>query len=445
MLTIEFAFFLVGFIIMVGYFGLIVFKKTKISEIILLLILGLIIGPISKEIGFFLISPSQLNAFQSFLPFFASFALIMILFEGGMQLNFFKTIKALPISLVFTLIVFLSGLILTVLSLFVLSLLGFIMFDLLLAVFIGAILGGTSSAVIVPVVKNTSANDETKTLLSLESALTDALCIITVVAIAQIFLSGSVSVEMIAGGIMANFSIAAVTGFCVGILWLKVLSHLHSKKYEYLVTLAVLLFLYSVVQNIGGNGAIAALIFGIVLGNSEDITTMLKITKRTVNNDIKNFQSEISFLIKTFFFVYLGILFQINFLSIPVIVISITIIVLIFLSRTFGSIILQKIMPIFTKDRQLIAFMSARGLAAAVLVSIPITMGLDKVAPEIFTNLMINQITAISFLVIFGTNILTTIGIFLNEKNNPPIDKPDEKELLLKEIKADLNKISTKI
>ncbi|MDD3083681.1 MAG: cation:proton antiporter [Candidatus ainarchaeum sp.] len=443
MLTVEFTFLIVAFIILTGYFGLIIFKKTKVSEIIILLTLGLLIGPISKEIGFVLISPSQLIAFQSFLPFFASFALIMILFEGGMQLNFFKTIKALPSSLIFTISIFTLTIILTTCALWFLSLINLLEFNLLLAIFIGAIVGGTSSAVIIPIIKNTSANEETKTLLSLESALTDALCIVTTVAVAQIFLLGSVTIESIAGGIMANFSIAAVTGFCMGIVWLKILSYLQGKKYEYLVTISALLLLYSAVQTIGGNGAIAILVFGIVLGNSEDITSMLKLTKRTINTNIKTFQGEISFLIKTFFFVYLGVLFQLNFLTPPVIMISLSIIAIIFVSRNIVSAILKKIRPLFTKDSKLIAFMSARGLAAAVLVSIPITMGLDKVAPEIFTIIVINQITAIAFLVIFGTNILTTIGIFITEKEHPGIENIEEKEKLLKEIRADL-KINTK-
>ncbi|MDD4251255.1 MAG: cation:proton antiporter [Candidatus ainarchaeum sp.] len=440
MISVEFAFLLIAFIILVGYLGLIIFQKTKISEIIILLTLGLIIGPISKEIGFLLISPSQLNAFQAFLPFFASFALIMILFEGGMQLNFFKTIKALPVSIVFTIAIFLTGLIMTIGILWLFGQLGLFEFNLLLAIFIGSILGGTSSAVIVPVVKNTSAHEETKTLLSLESALTDALCIITAVAVAEIFLLGSVTVEAVAGGIMANFSIAAVIGFCVGIVWLKIVSFLQGKKYEYLITLSALLFLYSTVQMIGGNGAIAALIFGIVLGNSEDVTSMLKITRRTIDTNVKNFQGEISFLVKTFFFVYLGILFKLDYLTLPVIVISISIIGAIFVSRQIISTMLKKFIPIFTKDQKLISFMSARGLAAAVLVSIPITMGLDKIAPEVFSLTVISQITAISFLVIFGTNILTTIGIFITEKENPTVIKTNEKENILKEIKADLLK-----
>jgi potassium/hydrogen antiporter len=441
MVSVEFAFLTLGLIILAGYFSLAFFKKTKVSEIILLLIAGLIIGPISQLLGFGFLGPAELLLFENFLPFFASFALIMILFEGGMQLNFFKAIKALPESFSFTVAVFLTNMLLTVGILWLLGAAGLLPFDLLLAIFIAAVVGGTSSAVIIPIVKNTGAKEETKTLLGLESALTDALCVITAIAVGEIFLIGSVSLDVVFGGILANFSIAAILGFIIGILWLKILSYLQGRSYEYLMTLAALLILYAIVQVFGGNGAIAVLIFGIVLGNSEDITSMLRITTRRVDTNIKSFQSEISFLIKTFFFVYLGLLFKIEFLNPAVLVISLSIIVLIFVSRYLVSTVLKKINPIYTMDQMLISFMSARGLAAAVLVSLPVSMGLDKVAPAIFSTGVISQLSAIAFLVIFGSNLLTTIGIFITENGKPATSIKEEREEMLTEIKTNDIKI----
>ncbi|MFA5763646.1 MAG: cation:proton antiporter [archaeon] len=447
MVNVEFAFLTLGLVIFAGYFSLSLFKKTKISEIIILLIIGLFIGPISSLAGFGFLGPDELLLFENFLPFFASFALIMILFEGGLQLNFFKTLKALPESFIFTLVVFLTNMILTIGVLWLLGAAGLLPFNLLLAIFIAAVIGGTSSAVIIPIIKNTSAKEETKTLLGLESALTDALCVITAIAVGEIFLIGSVSIETVFGGILANFSTAAILGFIVGILWLKILAFLQGRQYEYLITFAALLMLYSLVQVFGGNGAIAVLIFGIVLGNSEDITQMLRITKRSVDTNIKSFQSEISFLVKTFFFVYLGLLFKLEFLNPAVIVISLAIIIIIFISRYLVSSLLKKINPIYTMDQMLISFMSARGLAAAVLVSLPISMGLDKAVPLVFSTATMSQLSAIAFIVIFGSNVLTTIGIFITENGKPVTSIKEERNEMLTEIKATdikINKLKAK-
>ncbi len=406
MVSVEEAFLVVAMIIFVGYFGLLFFKKTKISEIIILMIIGLVLGPI---VGF--IGQTEIGAFQDFLPFFASFALLVILFEGGMQLNFFKTLRSLPGAFLFTLIVFILTLILITTTWFIFTQ------NFLQGLLLGAILGGTSSAIVIPIVNSTSAKEETKTLLGLESALTDALCVIVAVTIAQIILllntgnGASVTLSGIGTSLLGAFCIAAVLGVIFGFVWLKLLTFFEKKPYEYLVTLAALLFLYSIAQMFGGNGAIAALVFGIVLGNSEDLTNMLKFTPRKLESTIKSFQMEVSFIVRTFFFVYLGLLFKPTFLSDWFVIISaLVILATIIIARFIGSILISKVNKIFIDDKLIITAIGSRGLAAASLMSAPIIVSLP-LGP------VFNQMAAIVFLVIFGSNILTTIGTFISENN----------------------------
>ena len=129
MVDVAIAFLTVALIIIIGYLGMLFFKKTKISELIILLVIGLIIGPISSALGIGLIGPNELAVFNSFLPFFAAFALIMILFEGGMQLNFFNALKSLTNAFAFTLSVFNFTNIFTMGAIWFLSLSGLIVFD----------------------------------------------------------------------------------------------------------------------------------------------------------------------------------------------------------------------------------------------------------------------------------------------------------------------------
>lgn len=406
MVEVETAFLLFASIIFIGYFGLIFFKKTKISEILVLMLIGLIVGPILGFVG-----PAEIGLFEGFLPYFASFALMIILFEGGMQLNFFKTLKCLPGAFLFTIIVFIITLGFVSISWFIFT------GDFLQGLLFGAIIGGTSSAVIIPLVNNTSAKEETKSLLGIESALTDALCVIVAVAIAEIIiaLNGGVgaglSLSSVGTSILAAFSIAAVVGLVLGLVWVNLLSFFEKKPYEYLLTLAVLLFLYSVVQFFGGNGAIAALVFGIVLGNSEDLTNMLRFTPRKIEGNIKSFQMEVSFLVRTFFFVYLGLLFKIGFLSDYVIVLSsILIIILVIISRWIGTKLIIKFNKDFKEDYLFLTTLCARGLAAASLISFPIIVAL-------YPTVIFDKMVAIVFLIIFISNIATTIGVFISEKN----------------------------
>lgn len=411
MVLVEEAFFAIALIILTGYFGLIFFKKTKISEIIVLMAIGLIFGPVLGLLG-----TGEILAFQNFLPFFASFALMVILFEGGMQLNFFKTLRALPSAFVFTSIVFVLSVVLIAGAWF------YFTGNLLEGLLLGSILGGTSSAIVIPLINQTTAKEETKMLLGLESALTDALCVIVAVSVAgiiTILASGNgtaITIPSIGASVLSAFSIAAVLGFIFGIVWVKLIGFFENKNYEYLVTLAVLLLLYSVVQFFGANGAIAALVFGIALGNSEDLTSMLRLTPKKLNGTIKSFQIEVSFLVRTFFFVYLGILFKPEYLNDTLVLgVSAAIIVIILLSRYFGAALVSLFEEQFKNQKLFIVSTSARGLAAASLMAFPVIVALNL-------GKSFDQMTAIVFIVILASTIITTIGIFISEQKKVLVD-----------------------
>lgn len=417
MVSVEEAFFGAAIIIFIGYFGLLLFKKTKIPEILFLMVVGLLIGPI---FGFF--GEGELSVLKNFLPFFASFALMIVLFEGGMQLNFFKTLRALPDAFIFTLTVF-------ILTVGFISVAWFLFTgDLLVGALLGTILGGTSSAIIIPLVNNTSARDETKMLLGLESALTDALCVISAVAIAStIYLvssgnAGGIGGVSVGSSILSAFSIATVLGVLFGFGWLKVLPFFEKKPYEYLFTIGVLMFLYSVVEFFKGNGAIAALTFGVVLGNSFDLLSMLRFSPKVINSQIKSFQMEITFLVRTFFFVYLGLLFSISYLNdMVVILMALIIMVIILFTRFVGAKIISKFNKVFSDNLLFITTMNGRGLAAASLIFFPTITMLNL--GDTFA-----QLAAIVFLVILLSNITTTIGVFVSEKQ---LDSKKKKGVLI--------------
>ncbi|MFH1234193.1 MAG: cation:proton antiporter [Candidatus Diapherotrites archaeon] len=430
MVAVEVAFLVVAAIIIIGYIGMLLFKKTKVSDILILMAVGLILGPVSSYLGpngtgmlpFELLGQSELALFQGFLPFFAAFALIIILFEGGLHLNFFKVIKSFGESFAFTIIVFFLSIAFVILVLWAGSNFGLLKFDLLVSLMIGAIIGGTSSAIVIPLVNSTKAGEETKTLLSLESALTDALCVIVAVAAAEIILLNSFNVSQVGTSLLGAFTIAAFLGLIAGLVWLRLLSLLRDKPYEYLMTLGVLLLLYTITVFFGGNGAIAALTFGLVLGNSEDITRMLRLTPRSIDWRIKSFQAEVSFLVRTFFFVYLGLLFKFEFFTPGMIAVSLAIMFLFLLARRIGAVILKKFKPVFAQDQKLITTMAARGLAAAVLISLPTSMGLN------LDSSVLNMITTIVFLIICFSNIVATIGVFLSEKERAKKEKSEDKK-----------------
>jgi len=151
---------------------------------------------------------------------------------------------------------------------------------------------------------------------------------------------------------------------------------------------------------LGSNGAIAVLMFGITLGNARGITRLLRSGEMTLDRTFKKFHAEISFFIRAFFFFYLGTVLTAEIFD-----------MLFFSLVVLGAIILARFLT--TKvatvgDRKmksaggLIWMMMPRGLASAVLASMPYTKyGIEEA----------KDFPLIVLTVIVITTVLTTIGI----------------------------------
>jgi cell volume regulation protein A len=129
----------------------------------------------------------------------------------------------------------------------------------------------------------------------------------------------------------------------------------------------------------------------------------------TIEKSMVHFQSEISLLIKTFFFVYLGIIIDIKVITLEVILITLALVSLVLIVRALSTkIFFSKTLD--KKDQDVVVALHARGLAAAVLATYPLSMGVDNV----FTQ----KIIGVAFLLIILTNVTTTVYFFIIEKKN---------------------------
>ncbi len=416
-------FILIALLVFAGFLGNLFFNKTKFSDLILLMLLGLLVGPV-----FHILPADSIIVFRELSPFFGAIALIILLFEGGMHLNFYRVIRELPKSSFFTLFnFFLTG----VASSIVLSFFGW---DYLTGFLVGVILGGISSAVVIPLISNSRATENTKTFLTLESAITDALCVITVIALVQFIVSsGDIGVQGVIQNLFAAFSIATVLGAVIAVVWLTILRDFKTlvQPTENLLTIAILFSLYSLSEFVGGNGAFAVLIFALVLGNSKTIMNFLRMREVELDSEMRSFQSEFAFFIKSFFFIYLGIIFDFTSFNLEILGITVIVLIALILPRIISVTFLTKLSSQYLPDAFLMKTMMARGLAAAVLATYPLTQGM--------TGEFVELIPQIVFLSILLTNILTSIGFYLNEQKEPIIIVPNEIE------EIDLNKEKKKL
>ena len=390
------AFFFLALVIFSGFFAQAFFRRTGISDFLLLMAIGLLLGPV---LHFF--DNATVIFLRGIAPFFASLALIFMLFEGGMGLNFRQVLREIGRATLFTFLVF----IFTLFS--VAGILSAFGWPLLVSLLVGAVLGGTSAEIIIPMLKGLRASKETKTMIFLESTINDAFCLVSAIAILEIMVSRSLDVQGIFQGILAAFAVAAFLGAYAGIFWLKILrDHRETvKPYQYLLTISVLFVLYFLAEYAKGNGAIAVLVFGLVLGNSREITAALGMKETVIDANIRLFQSEIAFFVKTFFFVYLGIIIDPGEFTPLLIALGISIVAFLVLARVAATEVVSRFNRELQADKTVIVSLMARGLATAVLATYVVSAGVDL-------GEFGGTIIRLTFIAIILTNIATMAGVF---------------------------------
>lgn len=388
-------FFILGLTILMGFLSLLILEKTKISQIIVLMAFGFLLGPVMG-----IVDVSQSSIVVSLLPFLSTLALIVLLFDSGLMIDVFSVAKAIPKSTIFTVSVF----VLTVLGAGIAGhlVLGY---SILEGVLFGAVLGGTCSAIVGSTLEHSNVTKNTKSMLILESTMTDAFCIIVaVLAIGLISTNHIPDLPTIANTILSSFSIAMLIGIVSAIAWIYANSNLGLEKYSYMLTLALVFGLYAGVELVKANGGVAIFTFGMVLGNAKELGKLLRLRKEVViNPTIRLFQEEITFFVRTFFFAYIGLLITPQYFDLRIIGIGLGLIGVFFIIRKGVQKLLLK--ELSKTDKNVVSTLMPRGLAAAVLATMPITNGIR-----------INEFEQMIFAVIFLSNIAATIGIFVFDK-----------------------------
>ncbi|MEM2336246.1 MAG: cation:proton antiporter [Candidatus Bathyarchaeia archaeon] len=388
---------LAGSIIVIGFLGNYFFERTGFPDMIFLIVLGMLVGPMAKLVDTGFIMPLA--------PYFAALALVFILFDGGMAMNIYRVFTESPRATVLAVAGF--GLSVAATTLFAVLLL---MPDkpVTYSILLGTILGGSSSIVVISLASKIGISEKCSTILSLESALTDILCIVFSLTIIEVILGSAVEPIAIGQAIASKFSIGVVLGIFFGLLWLSILKRIVKAPYAYILTLAVVLLAYAVSETLGGSGALCCLLFGIVLGNEKEIYRMLRMERpaeTVIDAGLKRFESEVAFLLRTFFFVYIGLISTVGDIRIAILGIILSFILL--LAR-FGAVRLATARcSELAEERSIMSVILTRGLAAAVLATLPLQY---SEANPIFKELYKIYINVV-VLVILVTAVIATIGI----------------------------------
>ena len=372
--SVSVALIVSALIILIGFSANYLFNKTGLPDMLILIFLGVLFGPI---LGVF--NPT---AVKTFAPYIAALALAYILFDGGIGLNLRKVIFNSPRAVLLAV----SGFVFSVLGVGLFMVVVFnvpIVYGLLF----GSIFGGSSSVVVISLASKIRISEKASITLILESAITDILCIVISLSLLDVIIKGQTDIGAIGLGIVGKFLIGAVIGLVLGFAWLFALKRVASIPFSYMLTLGIVLMGYAFSEGLGGSGALSALIFGLILGNERGIMRLFRqngFNGNDVGNNgkiflfvskgLKRFESEVAFLIRTFFFVFLGIIVSISSWGILLYGVLLSIILL---ATRFGAVLITTLKSSLHKERPIMTLILTRGLAAAVLATLPAQYGLS--------------------------------------------------------------------
>jgi cell volume regulation protein A len=399
---VTLALIIAGAIIIIGFLSNYLLERKGLPDMLFLIVLGMLVGPATGLV--------DASTIMGFAPYLAVLALVFILFDGGMTMNIYHVFSETPRAAVLAAAGFTLSTIASSLLIYFLLVPNF---PFLYALLFGTIVGGSSSIIVMSLASRIKLSEKGSTLLRLESALNDILCIVlSLVVIEIITLGGTVDIPTIARSLASRFSIGAMLGIVIGIGWLSTLKRIVKASYSYMLTLGIALLAYALSEILGGSGALCSLLFGIMLGNEKAIYGILRMKKppdQVVDPGLKRFESEIAFLLRAFFFVYIGLIVTLPKLTT---VIAGIILALSLLLIRYGVVNVATIRSKLTPERGIMSLLLTRGLASAVLATLTLQYADPVKYPSIGT--IFQQLSplyiSMTVVVILATALIATVG-----------------------------------
>jgi cell volume regulation protein A len=291
-------------------------RFTRVPDVIILMATGVLIGP-----ALHWVNP---EIFRGATQGLGSLALILILFEGGLDLKLGEILRH-----------FGPGFFLSIFS-YVLSMMAvagishYVMhLSWLNALLTGAILGCIGGSILLPVLQQVHLRREVKVTLLVEASLGDAYAVLAVSTLLDVATGGSAAPRAVAWTLASSLILAAASGILAGMLWSYLLPVLSEERFWHVLTFAAVLLVYSGVHFIKGNDLVSVLVFGLTLSNFHAVRKRLHLDENSgsdwftempvkdrhgrlhedhQHDQMLTFHGELAFLLRTFFFVLLGML-----------------------------------------------------------------------------------------------------------------------------------------
>jgi cell volume regulation protein A len=355
-------------ILVLGSIGGAIFTRVGIPDALCLVSAGVILGPVLGVV--------DQATLTTIAPFLGAITIIVVLFEGGSSLELADVVRGSLRATMLALSGFAISATLVAAVVVVGAAVGLLPgeWNWQYGLLIGVTLGGSSSVVVMPAVLQAKLPERVATLVSTESALTDIFCVVGATSLLAVMVATSGKEPDPATSLGVTFGVGLAAGMAAGLASVLFASVFRSAVYAYPLLLATLLLLYSVVDAAHGSGALAILIFALIMGNFGIRTsTDRSVLTGSLDRTARIAHSEITFIVKAIFFTFMGAM-----LGQPsaAMAFGVGLGLLLALARLLAVRLALVGSPLHPAERGVVAALLPRGLAAGVLASFPVTAGL---------------------------------------------------------------------
>ena len=290
---------------------------TRVPDVVILMAAGVLLGPVLHWVN-----P---DIFRAAAQGLGSLALVLILFESGLDLRLREILRH-----------FVPGFFLSIFS-YLLTMGAVAWISRLLlhlswinALLVGAIFGCISGSILLPVLQQVELRREVKLTLLVDASFGDAFAVLAVTTLLDVAAGGPAAPKAIAWNLVSSLILAVCCGVLAGMLWSYLLPVLSEERFWHVLTFAAVLLVYSGVHFLKGNELVSVLVFGLTLSNFPAVRRRLPLADDAEGADwfsetpvksrygpapddhhrdqMLTFHGELAFLLRTFFFVLLGLL-----------------------------------------------------------------------------------------------------------------------------------------
>jgi potassium/hydrogen antiporter len=285
-----------GIILGIGIIAGLFAHKTKIPDVAVFPIIGIVIGP--EALGLIDIkTDSALN--QIIFLFGASY----ILFDGGASLRFHILKQVwITITVLATVGVMLTAVLTGAAAYYILGV------PPVVALLLGATLASTDPATLVPIFQQVKIRDRVAQTVVSESAFNDATGAVTTFGVLAVAMgTGDFSLVTSLLDLLKQLVVGIIAGVAFGYLAALFIAHerwAFLAEYAPMVTLAAVIGAYFAADGLQASGFTAVFIFGMVLGNRDSFGLKMEAGEA---KKLGEYVATTAFIMRVFIFILLGV------------------------------------------------------------------------------------------------------------------------------------------